>query len=91
MIARTFVQNTKIILFDEATSTFDTKTKESIQKIIQNRKDKYTILIIAHRLSTIVNADKIMIVEDGKNTENGTHSELLKNSKRYQKLYEAQF
>lgn len=60
----------------------------TIQKAINNMKDKYTILIIAHRLSTIVEADKIMLVEDGKVTSEGKHKELLKKNKAYKKLYE---
>lgn len=89
-IARAFVQNTKIILFDEATSALDNETQGYIQQAINNMKDKYTILIIAHRLSTIVNADKIMLVEDGKITAQGTHLELLSNNKTYKKLYESE-
>lgn len=87
-IARAFVQNTKIILFDEATSALDNETQGYIQKAIDNMKDKYTILIIAHRLSTVINADRIMIVDDGKIADTGTHKQLLKNNKLYKKLYE---
>ncbi len=89
-IARAFIQNTKIILFDEATSALDNETQASIQKAIHNMKDKYTILIIAHRLSTIVGADKIMIVNDGKIGDVGTHKELLKKSREYKLLYESE-
>ena len=74
-IARAFVQNTKIILFDEATSALDNETQAYIQKAINNMKDKYTILIIAHRLSTVINADRIMIVDDGKIVDTGTHNQ----------------
>lgn len=87
-IARAFVQNTKIILFDEATSALDNETQAYIQKAINNMKDKYTILIIAHRLSTVINADRIMIVDDGKIVDTGTHNQLLKSNKLYKKLYE---
>ncbi len=87
-IARAFVQKTKIILFDEATSALDNDTQHSIQQAINNMKDNYTILIIAHRLSTIVNADKIMLVEDGQITATGTHKTLLSKNKAYKKLYE---
>lgn len=87
-IARAFVQDTKIILFDEATSALDNETQEFIQKAIHNMKDKYTILIIAHRLSTIVNADRIMLVDDGKVIASGTHKELIAGNKFYKKLYE---
>ena len=51
-------------------------------------KDKYTILIIAHRLSTVINSDRIMLVEDGKISDVGTHKGLLSNNKMYKKLYE---
>lgn len=87
-IARAFVQNTKIILFDEATSALDNETQGYIQQAINNMKDKYTILIIAHRLSTIVNADRIMLIEDGQITASGTHKELLSKNKTYKKLYQ---
>lgn len=89
-IARAFVQNTKIILFDEATSALDNETQSYIQKAINNMKDKYTILIIAHRLSTVINADRIMIVDDGKIVGTGTHQQLLKSNKLYKKLYESE-
>ena len=87
-IARAFIQKTKIILFDEATSALDNETQRYIHQAINNMKDKYTVLIIAHRLSTIVNADKIMLVEDGKIKASGTHKELLLKNKTYKNLYE---
>ena len=87
-IARAFVQNTKIILFDEATSALDNETQKDIQQAINNMKDKYTILIIAHRLSTIVNADRIMLIDDGKVVDEGTHKELLEHNDEYRHLYE---
>lgn len=87
-IARAFVQKTKIILFDEATSALDNETQYKIQKAIENLKDEYTILIIAHRLSTIVNCDRIMVIEDGKISSQGTHEELLEKSLMYKKLCE---
>ncbi len=89
-IARAFVQKTKIILFDEATSALDNETQEEIRQAISNLKEEYTILIIAHRLSTIVNCDKIMVLEDGKITDIGTHEELLRTSNTYQLLYKTE-
>lgn len=89
-IARAFIQKTEIILFDEATSALDNETQESIQKAIDNMKKDYTILIIAHRLSTIHNADRILVLEDGKIVEEGTHKELMKKSKTYKHLYETE-
>lgn len=66
-IARAFVQKTEIILFDEATSALDNETQTKIQQAIDNLQKQYTILIIAHRLSTIQNADRILMLDDGKN------------------------
>ena len=89
-IARAFVQKTRIILFDEATSSLDNKTQAKIQKAISNLKNDYTILIIAHRLSTIVNCDKIMLLEDGKIIDEGNHEELLYRNSSYQTLYKSE-
>jgi ABC-type multidrug transport system fused ATPase/permease subunit len=89
-IARALVQNTKIILFDEATSSLDNETQASIQKAIDNMHSEYTILIIAHRLSTIINCSHILFLDDGKILQQGTHEELLKSCKEYKKLYEAE-
>ncbi len=89
-IARAFVQKTKIILFDEATSSLDNKTQAEIQQAIANLKDEYTILIIAHRLSTIINCDKIMILENGKINDSGTHEELLNRNNLYKTLYQTE-
>ncbi len=89
-IARAFVQDTKIILFDEATSALDNETQKDIQKAIDNLKKDYTVLIIAHRLSTIINADRILLIENGKVVAQGTHQELLSQNKVYKKLYETE-
>ena len=89
-IARTLLKKSKVILFDEATSALDNETQKKIQEAINNMKGEYTILIIAHRFSTILNSDKIMLLEDGKITAEGTHEELLKKSKEYKKLYESE-
>ena len=86
-IARALIQKTKIILFDEATSALDNETQSEIQNAISNLKDEYTILIIAHRLSTIVNCDRIMVLENGKIVEQGSHQELLEKSNTYKMLY----
>ena len=82
-IARAFIQKTEIILFDEATSALDNETQASIQKAIENMQKEYTILIIAHRLSTVINSDRILFLDDGKITNEGTHEELLKNCPEY--------
>ena len=89
-IARALIQKTKIILFDEATSSLDNETQAEIQKAISNLKDDYTILIIAHRLSTIVNCDRIMVLEDGRIEIQGTHKELLEKNNMYKALYQTE-
>lgn len=86
-IARALLKDTEIILFDEATSALDNETQSQIQEAIRNMKGEYTILIIAHRLSTVMDADRIMVVEDGKITAQGTQKELMKKSKLFKELY----
>lgn len=87
-IARALLKQSGIILFDEATSALDNETQEEIQKAIHNMKGKYTVLIIAHRLSTVIDSDQILLINDGKIIDSGTHFELLNTSKIYKKLYE---
>ncbi len=89
-IARAFVQKTEIILFDEATSSLDNETQASIQKAIENLQKEYTILIIAHRLSTVIRSDRILFLSEGRIKAQGTHQELLKKSREYKQLYEAE-
>ncbi|MBR3198722.1 MAG: ABC transporter ATP-binding protein [Bacilli bacterium] len=87
-IARALLKKTEIILFDEATSALDNETQKAIQKAINNMKGEYTILIIAHRLSTVIDSDRILLIDDGKVIDEGTHNELLKKNKLYKELYE---
>ena len=86
-IARTLLKNTKVILFDEATSALDNESQEYIKKTIDDLVKTHTIIIVAHRLSTIMDADVIYVIDDGKVSDKGTHSELMKSSKMYKKLY----
>lgn len=90
-IARALLQGTKIILFDEATSSLDNETQGMIQEAIDNMRGNYTILIIAHRFSTIINSDKIFYIEDGTLISSGSHLDLLNNCLAYKKLYKAEF
>lgn len=87
-IARTFLLDTKIILFDEATSALDNESQKYIKMTIDDLTKDHTIIIIAHRLSTIIDADEILVIENGKLESKGTHKELLKKSKVYKGLYE---
>lgn len=87
-IARALLLKTEILLFDEATSALDNATQSKIQEAISNLKGEYTILIVAHRLSTVIDADRILVVNDGVIEAVGSHKELLKKSKTYKELYE---
>ena len=86
-IARTLLLDTKIILFDEATSALDNESQKYIKMTIDDLTKDHTIIIIAHRLSTIIDADEILVIENGKLLEKGTHEDLLKKSKVYKGLY----
>lgn len=87
-IARAFLKNPPVMVFDEATSALDTKTERQIQKSLDELAQNRTTLIIAHRLSTIINADRIVVLQDGEIAEIGTHHELMQRKGIYKKLYE---
>ena len=89
-IARTILQNAKILILDEATSALDYHSEILVQNAINKISVNKTIIIIAHRLSTIINADKIVLLHDGKIIEEGTHQQLMKNSGLYEGLYRTQ-
>lgn len=89
-IARTLLKNPAILILDEATSALDSVTERDIQTALDNAAKDRTTLVIAHRLSTIVNADKIIVMEEGKIAEQGTHAQLLEKSGLYAALWEQQ-
>ena len=89
-IARAVLKNSPIILLDEATSSLDAESEEKVQNAIINLTKNKTTLVIAHRLSTIMRADKIIVINQGKIVDIGTHNELLKNSMTYKNLYNKQ-
>ncbi len=85
-IARAIYKHSSLLLFDEATSALDNESEKRIQEALKNyTSDKITITI-AHRLSTIVDADRILVMQDGKIVASGTHSELLESSEVYRRL-----
>ena len=90
-IARTIVSDPKILIFDEATSSVDTRTELAIQKAMDHLTEGRTSFIIAHRLSTIRNADLILVMRDGDIVETGNHKELLAKGGFYAELYNSQF
>ena len=90
-IARAFVADPRILVFDEATSSVDTRTEKAIQKAMRQVMRSRTSIIIAHRLSTIRDADLIVVMDQGRIVEQGIHSELLAHNGKYHELYMTQF
>lgn len=88
---RAYVYNPAILVLDEATSSIDTASENLIQKATEKLTQGRSSIIIAHRLSTIQQADQILVMENGKIVERGTHQELLDQKGYYQKLFEVQF
>ncbi len=89
-IARTLLKNPPILLLDEATSALDTQTERDIQDSLREMGQGRTVITIAHRLSTIVDADQIVVLEDGLIVEQGSHDELLANVGRYYAMWNSQ-
>ena len=90
-IARALIKNPDILILDEATASLDSESEKMVHSAIDNIIKNRTVIIIAHRLSTIINADKILVMNDGKIVESGSHNELLKNNGYYKKLYDIQY
>ena len=90
-IARAFLKNSPFLLLDEATSSLDSRSEKKIQTSLDKLMKNKTSLVIAHRLSTIIDADKIILLQNGKIEDIDKHSNLLKKSKIYKNLYELQF
>ena len=89
--ARALLADPKILILDEATSSIDTKTEKALQEGLDRLLKGRTSFVIAHRLSTIKNADRIMVINDGRIVEQGTHDELINNHGEYYNLYMAQY
>ena len=90
-ISRALLKNAPILLLDEATSALDIESEHSIQQSLLKLSKNKTTVVIAHRLSTIINADKIIVIEDGKVLEEGSHNDLINNKAAYFDLYNSQF
>ena len=90
-IARAFIANPSLLILDEATSSVDTRTEVLVQKAMQALRTDRTSFVIAHRLSTIRDADTILMMENGRIVEQGSHVELLERKGAYYTLHQAQF
>ncbi|MBN1139132.1 MAG: ATP-binding cassette domain-containing protein, partial [Anaerolineae bacterium] len=90
-IARAILANPRILILDEATSSVDTRTEVHIQEALLKLMQGRTSFVIAHRLSTIRNADQVLVIDDGRIIERGTHDSLLAERGFYHRLYMSQF
>lgn len=89
-IARTILKNPRILILDDSTSSVDTETEESIRDALEQLMNDRTTFIIAHRVQSVMHADMILVLENGRITQRGTHRELLKQEGLYRQIYELQ-
>ena len=90
-IARTLLKNAPILILDEATSALDSESERQVQAALEQLMRGRTTLVIAHRLSTIEKADRIVVLDQGRIVETGTHAELLRHGGLYARLHRIQF
>jgi subfamily B ATP-binding cassette protein MsbA len=89
-LARVLLEDTSILILDEPTSALDSESERFIQDALANLHGRKTIIVIAHRLATVIEADQLLVIEDGRIVERGTHHELVARGGAYQKLFKSQ-
>jgi ATP-binding cassette subfamily B protein len=89
-IARAILKRPRILIFDEATSSLDSRTEQAIQETLAEVAAQHTTLVIAHRLSTVVDADRILVMAQGRIVEQGSHAELYAAKGEYYRMWELQ-
>jgi ATP-binding cassette subfamily B protein len=89
-IARALLMKPRVLILDDATSSVDVETETKIQSAVQMLEHKSTTFVVAQRISTVLNADKIVVIDQGHIAAEGTHAELMKSSKIYQEIYDSQ-
>jgi len=89
-LARVLLENASILILDEPTSALDSESESYIQAALAKLHGSKTIIVIAHRLATVIQADQLLVIDDGRIVERGTHAELMAKGDAYQKLFESQ-
>ena len=89
-LARVLLEDTSILILDEPTSALDSESETYIQDALAKLHGHKTIIVIAHRLATVIQADQLLVIEDGRIVERGTHAELVARAGAYQKLFQSQ-
>ena len=89
-IARIFLKQPEILILDEATSSLDTESEALVEEALQTVMQERTTMIIAHRLKTVQRADRVLVIDDGRILEEGTHADLVAEGGMYARLYRGQ-
>jgi ATP-binding cassette subfamily B protein len=90
-LARLLLKGPRVVVLDEATAHLDSESEAAVSRALDNALEGRTSVVIAHRLSTVRRADQILVVEDGRVVERGTHEQLLESGGVYSDLYRTQF